>query len=215
MNNQILEAVKHNPYLGVELQANLKWDHHVGNVTAKANRVLGFIRRNLSMCPQEIKATAYYTLVRCHLEYAAAAWDPHLVKDIQTLEAVQRRAARFVSNNRSRIPGSMTKILDDLNWSSLEKRRITQRLTVLHKAYKKEIAIPIPEYIKIQERSTRHSSCSIVGEALNYIQPYAKRDFYKFSFLPRTIREWNSLPPDVKGHQKIDPFRQAVRQYIE
>ena len=88
-------------------------------------------------------------------------------------------------------------------------------LVLVHKAYKKEIAIPIPEYIKIQERSTRHSSCSIVGEALNYIQPYAKRDFYKFSFLPRTIMEWNSLPPDVKGHQQIDSFRQAVRQYIE
>ena len=124
LKNYILEAVEHNPYLGVELQGNLKWDQHVGNVTAKANRSLGFIRSNLCMCPQEIKTTA---LLRSHLEYAAAAWNPHLVKDIQTLEAVQRRAARFVTNNTSRIPGSMTKILDDLNWSFLEKRRKIQR----------------------------------------------------------------------------------------
>ena len=167
------------------------------------------------MCPQEIKATAYFALVRSHLEYAASAWDSHLVKDIQKLEAVQRRATRFGTNNRSRIPGSMIKTLDDLNWSSLEKRRRIQRLTILHKAYKKEVAIPIPEYIKIPERITRHSSCSIEGVALRYMQPFAKRDFYKFSFLPRTIAEWNSLPPDVKGHQKIDSFRQAVKQYIE
>ena len=44
-------------------------------------------------------------------QYAAAAWDPHLVKDIKKLEAVQRRAARFVANNTSRIPGYMTKPL--------------------------------------------------------------------------------------------------------
>ena len=167
------------------------------------------------MCPQEIKAAACFALVRSHLEYAASAWDPHLVKDIQKLEAVQRRAARFVTNNRSRIPGSMTKTLDVLNSSSLEKRRKIQRLTILHKAYNKEVAIPIPEYIKMQERSTRHSSCSIEGETLRYIQCFAKREFYQFSFLPRTIAEWNSLPPDVKGHQKIYSFRQAVRQYIE
>ena len=30
------------------------------------------------------------------LEYASTVWDPHLVKDIMKLEAVQRRAARFV-----------------------------------------------------------------------------------------------------------------------
>ena len=73
LNNHILEAVEHNLYLGEELQGNLKWDHHVGNVTAKANRALGFIRGNLYMCPPEIKTTAYYTLVPPHLEYAAAA----------------------------------------------------------------------------------------------------------------------------------------------
>ena len=33
------------------------------------------------------------------MEYASEAWDPHLVKDIKKVEAVQRSAARFVKNN--------------------------------------------------------------------------------------------------------------------
>ena len=44
----------------------------------------------------EAKNLAYLSLVRPHLEYAAAAWDPYIAKDIQQLERVQRRAARFV-----------------------------------------------------------------------------------------------------------------------
>ena len=42
MNNQTLETVKHNPYLGVELTDNLKYNDHIDTITSKASRVLGF-----------------------------------------------------------------------------------------------------------------------------------------------------------------------------
>jgi len=41
----------------------------------------------------------WHSLVRPHLEYAAAAWDPYLVGDCKQLEKVQRRAARFVKRD--------------------------------------------------------------------------------------------------------------------
>ena len=44
---QTLEPVDHHPYLGVELQSDLKWNQHIHQVTAKANRSLGFLRRNI------------------------------------------------------------------------------------------------------------------------------------------------------------------------
>ncbi len=78
LNNEVLENVQHHPYLGVEVDKDLKWGSHVEKVVNKANRSLGFIKRNLSKCPKEIKRAAYYTLVRPQLEYASAAWDPHL-----------------------------------------------------------------------------------------------------------------------------------------
>ena len=76
-------------------QTNLNWDNHISNILVKANRTLGFVRRNLSNCPEEIKKHAYYALVRPHLEYASSVWDPHVQKQINDIEAVQRRAARF------------------------------------------------------------------------------------------------------------------------
>ena len=35
------------------------------------------------------------------MEYAASVWDPHHLNDIQALEKVQRRAARWVMNDYS------------------------------------------------------------------------------------------------------------------
>ena len=97
---QTLESVDYHPYLGVELQSDLKWDQHIHQVTAKANRSLGFLRRNLSKCLEGTKKSlAYQALVRSHLEYASAVWGPHLKEDIKEIETVQRRAARFVKSN--------------------------------------------------------------------------------------------------------------------
>ena len=43
----------------------------------------------------------YNTLVRPHLEYAASVWDPHVTKHKQAIEKVQRRAARWVTNQHT------------------------------------------------------------------------------------------------------------------
>ena len=62
-------------------------------------------------------------MVRPILEYASPALNPHL-KDVQLLEQVQRRAARFECNNyRDRTQGRVDNMLAQLKWDSLEKRR--------------------------------------------------------------------------------------------
>ena len=64
----------------------------------------------------------YKAIVRPHLEYCIQAWRPHLRKDIDKLERVQRRATRM-------IPEKLTRCYEDrlklCNLTTLEKRRIT------------------------------------------------------------------------------------------
>ena len=66
---------------------------------------------------------AYASLVRPIAKYASVAWSPHTAKDISAIESTQRRAARFVFNDFSR-DSSVSAMLADLNWQSLEERRI-------------------------------------------------------------------------------------------
>ena len=114
IDGHVLEVVNTNPYLGVDLQDTLSWEKQVNKVVSKSTKSLGFIRRNIGSCPEEIKKQAYLTLVRPHLEYACSAWDPHLQKHINQIEMVQHRAARFITNNYSREPGTATGILKRL-----------------------------------------------------------------------------------------------------
>ena len=47
LHGQALESVDHSKYLGVSISNNLSWNQHIQNVTAKGNRTLGFVKRNL------------------------------------------------------------------------------------------------------------------------------------------------------------------------
>ena len=57
-------------------------------------------------------------LVKRVLDYAATVWSPYTHKDIDMVEQVQRRAARFIFNNYSRL-ASVSEMLTDLSWATL------------------------------------------------------------------------------------------------
>ena len=105
-----VESIK---YLGVTITSDLRWNTHVSNVCTKANRTLGFLRRDLYSCPQEVKEAAYIGLVRPVLDYGSSVWDPPGVRVVlqEELESVQKRDARFVTGNYNYETGSMAGIL--------------------------------------------------------------------------------------------------------
>ena len=68
-----------------------------------------------------MKEAAYKSLVGPILEYGSTVWDPHYNGLNDELENVQKHAARFVTRNYSCEPGSMTGILEELKWETLQK----------------------------------------------------------------------------------------------
>jgi hypothetical protein len=106
--------------LGVHVIQDLSWNYHIQQTSAKASRSVGFLRRNVRGYPQDVKTQAYTTLVRPVLEYASTVWDSYTLQQIYALERVQRQAARFVTGDySSRNPGSVTRMLQQLQWDSI------------------------------------------------------------------------------------------------
>ena len=147
LEGTVLENVDSIKYLGVTITNDLKWNTHINNICTKANRTLGFLRRNLFSCPQDVKEAAYKGLVRPVLEYGSSVWDPHTKCLQEELEKVQNRAARFVTRNYTFEEGSMTGILEQLKWESLKKRRTDNRLILLYKGLKGKARIPTDDLI--------------------------------------------------------------------
>ena len=172
-----LENVESIKYLGVTITNDLRWNTHVSNICTKANRTLGFLRRNLYSCPQEVKEAAHKGLVRPVLEYSVFFLNPSGVGLQNELEKVQNRAARFVTGDYNFETGSMTGILEHLKWESLKKRRRDSRLILLYKGLKGKASIPTDGLIPLVRRCRNDHSMA-------YQVPIANTDIYKCSFFP-------------------------------
>jgi hypothetical protein len=182
----------------------IDWNPHINNTVTKANKCLGFIKRNISNCPQELREMAYLSLVRSQLEYACVAWDPHKIKDISNLERVQRKAARFVKQDYSKY-SSVTRMIQKLGWKNLKERRKDIRLTMLYKIVNDIANIPKEEILIPSDNRTRsehgHKFCILTQE----------RNEYKYSFFPNTIPQWNFLPKALIDSDTVDAFKHQLK----
>ena len=70
--------------------------------------------------------------MRPQVEYASSIWNPYTKQNINKIEMIQRRAARWVKNNYSPYD-SVSNMLDGLGWRSLENRRIDSRLVMFYR----------------------------------------------------------------------------------
>ncbi len=180
-----LEVVASEKYLGVHVDENLSWSKHISYAAAKGNKTLGFLRRNFRDCTPKVKAATYTMMVRPTLEYASSVWDPQTAKDINALEQVQRRAARYVNNDyRDRTPGCVTRMLNDLQWESLATRRLHNRLLMLFRIQNGLVDIDSSQYLTPSSRS----------RGLHFYQERATHASLRNSFFLRTISDWNRMP---------------------
>ena len=199
--------VEHHPYLGLELDQDLSFTQHTNQTVSKAQRNLNLLRRNLSGCSETTKGHTYNALVWPVLEYASSAWNPYQMSQINKLEAVQRKAARFVTGEHSR-ETSVTGLMQVLQWRTLQERRLVARLTMFYKAVNGQAASYIPQDFPLTTSRTRSS------HNIQYHLPHTRLDCYKFSFFPRTIRAWNILPTQLVQAPDTENFKTQLQQHF-
>ena len=77
---------------------SLKFSIHIASAVKNANQILRLIRRSFSFLDINLMKQLYIYcyMVRPHLEYGNIVWHPQLKKDLDLIEAVQRRASKMV-----------------------------------------------------------------------------------------------------------------------
>ena len=194
LHNQTLENVQSAKYLGITITDNMDWGQHVSEISSKATKTLGFLCRNL--------AFAYKTLVLPKREYAAPIWSPHSKLQINQIEKVQRKAARWTPQDMANT-SSVGEMLDELEWPSLEAWREQPSLLLFHKIHCGAVSIEKDKYMTPAHslKTTRSS------HSTQYHRHQTYSDALKNSLFPLTIPHWNSLPPSVANTQSTEEFR--------
>ena len=82
---------------------------------------MGIVRRNFKRLDKNYLLVTYKTYIRPHLECCIQAWLPHLMKDIQCLERVQKSATNLIPALKKY---SYTDRLKRLGLTTLQTRRV-------------------------------------------------------------------------------------------
>jgi len=96
-----------------------------------------------------------------------------------------RIKSRSFANPYYRRTTSVSELISQLEWQSLEERRKNARLSLFYKGLHGLAAVPVHEF-QHPTRCTRYSGTD------TFTVMSSHTDAYKFSFLPRTVTDWNA-----------------------
>ena len=110
MDDTVVEEVKEIRELGILTNSSLSWNSHSAMITAKANKMLGLIKRSCKdLKGKATLNTLYCSLVRSNLEYCLIVQFPLTNRNIDKLERIQRRATKFILKSNEPYDGCLSR----------------------------------------------------------------------------------------------------------
>ena len=183
------EGVKELKDLGILTNNGLSWNSHIDMITAKANRMLGLMKRTcMDLKDESTLKTLYCSLVRSNLEYCSVVWCLFTKRNVNKLEIIQRRATRFIL--KSNEPYDVR--LHKLNLLTLEQRRFVDNVTFLFKTLSGHLDVDFSQFLDFYSQEDRYLLRHFDTKSLK--KKYARTNILKNSYFCRIVDEWNSAP---------------------
>ena len=196
-------------HLGMQLDKKLNFDEHLSKVESKVNKTIGIIRKLQNVLPRPALLTIFRSFIRPHLDYGDIIYDKAYNESFHAkLESLQYNASLAITGA---IKGSSTeKIYEELGLETLKSRRWYRKMSFLYKVLKNEspsyLFQNIPNAQRQSHRQTRNS-----GKIPSIV---VKHDYFKNSFFPSAITEWNKLDCYIKNSDSFAIFKKRILEFI-
>ena len=118
----------------------------------KATNMLNLVRRTCHFTKNQAqKRVLYLTLVRSQLEHCSVVWRPTQETLIAKIEAVQRRAVKWIlpEQYQSYLPEIYLDKLYNLDLLPIKEKFMYTDLSLFHKIINNNICIPMPHYLRL------------------------------------------------------------------
>ena len=203
LNSNTLPATENEKDLGVTVTLNLKRSENIQKCKGnrKANRMMGWITRNLITKDIRTMVTVYKTIIRPHLEYCVQLWNPDACqgnwKIIRDIEKVQR---------------DFTRRINDIGLLSYHERLLKCGLTTL---VERRARGDLIECFKIWKGLVNYGNETIKTSRSGYkLLLQANRGTRKHSFFPhRIINYWNKILDYVKDAESTECFKSRLQSF--
>ena len=93
-------------------------------------------------------------------------------------------------------------MISRLQWESLEQRRAKARATFMYKIVNNLVDVHAEHILTTSDNRTRGNAA--------YRTLHTNADVYRYSFFPRTIITWNTIPQTLRHVNTIDQFQAGL-----
>ena len=209
MNGSRLSTTECERDIGVLVSNKLKPSLQCKKAAQTASTVLAQITRAFHYRDKHVFKNLYQQYVRPHLEFAVAAWSPWLQADIDSLEAVQRRAVKAISGLKS---NTYEERLKELGLPSLHARR--QEIDMVQ-TYKLVNNMDTDNSELWFERADSRRVTRNNAVRHNLVPKRDQHEFRRNFFSSRVVEHWNRLPEEVRDAPTVSSFKRLYRRHAE
>ena len=206
-NNNFVKQGQFQKHLGVYLDSRLDFREHLQNMFNKINKTFSLLHKLQKNLPTAPSITIYKSFIRPHLDYGDILYDQAFNNSFhERLESIQYNAALAITDA---IRGSSKeKLYQELDFESLQQRRWYRKLCLFHKIIKSQSPKYLFELIPTA-RQAYMTRCKKIIPLLN-----VKHDYFKNSFFPSTVIEWNNLDSNIRNSENLVLFKKRILAFI-
>ena len=166
---------------------------------------IGLLRKLRSILTRTSLLTIYKSFIRRHLDYGDIVYDqPSNDAFSNKLETVRYNAALAIM--RAVKGTSREKLYQELGLEYLHQRRWMRRFCLFYKVVSTKLTAFIYDTIPPVSQSQRHPN------TFNSIS--CRTEYFKNSFLPYVIGEWNKLNPEIQRCGSYNIFWKSILIFI-
>ena len=206
-NNINVKRVDSHKHLGLVLDDKLSFKDHLKTTIEKASKGINVLRKLRSHIPRSSLITIYKSFIRPLFDYADIIYDqPNNSSFIDQVESIQYNAALAITGA---IRGSSRdKLYNELGIESLFSRRWFRKLCVFYKIFHEKS----PKYL--YNLIPEHNQFFNFRNRIQIPNIFCRTDFFRNSFLPSVIVEWNKLDTLLTSSETISIFRSSLLKQI-
>ena len=203
-----MERVNKTKFLGVLIDENLTWKHHIDALSKTISRNIGVLNKLKHFVPDKILHTLYCTLVMPYINYGILIWGNAANVYLDKIFKLQKWALRTISNSHYRAHSSPLfanfKILNVFDSFKLELSMF------MYKHFNSKLPETFNKYfIKHTEIHNYHTR-----NAQDYSIPKTKKVFSQRSIRNTGPSQWNSLERNIKLSTSVKHLRNQLKNQL-
>jgi len=92
IDNVIIKREKITKFLGIYIDENLTWKHHINIISSRISKCIGILYKARNILNKQQLTQLYYSFVHCHINYANIIWGSTQKTKLKTLFNHQKHA---------------------------------------------------------------------------------------------------------------------------